>query len=73
MSYERLKEEITEQGGSLGPLFRGQQWIEIHGTLTYAQLMALAAHIQKNGKVKVNGNQNRYNNRLGSKSTYYYC
>lgn len=56
MSYERLKEEITEQGGSLGPLFRGQQWIEIHGTLTYAQLMALAAHIQKNGKVKVNGN-----------------
>jgi hypothetical protein len=55
MSFEKLKEEITEQGGSLGPLFHGQQWIEIHGVLTYAQLMSLAAHIQKTGKVKTNG------------------
>jgi len=47
MSIEDLREKSE---GSIGPLLKGQQWVELHGIFTYGELMALAAEIQKTGK-----------------------
>jgi hypothetical protein len=57
MSIEKLREESE---GSIGPLLKGQQWVELHGVFTYAQLMSLAAEIQKTGKGLGDVHQNRH-------------
>ena len=47
---DEFRKEVAQSGGSIGPLLKGQQWIKIDACLTYSQLMALAALIQKTNK-----------------------
>jgi hypothetical protein len=50
MELNKLREKILSGGGRMGPLHKGQHWIELHGTFTYADLMSIASTIQKVSK-----------------------
>ncbi len=58
MSIIKLREEAIAHGNVIGAVAPNQHWVQLDGRFTYAQLMSLAAAIQKNSKGNKHGDKN---------------
>jgi hypothetical protein len=50
--FESVKKDVEQRGDFIGPMIKGQMWVELKGQFTVSELRSIAANIERNNKVR---------------------